>query len=311
MTNNTLKAKTKTRDYKFLASRTWGNLVKNASITIAVTMTTAVTLMLLGSAILLNVQVDKLKDYWYDKVEVSVFLCTSSSNYTTCPDGEVTDEQRKNIKETIEGLEVTDEVFFESKSQAWERFKATYDNAEVLEQVNESTMPESFRIKLKNPRAFDEVAQNIAPIRGVETVADQRKVLQRFFTVVSGLQAAALTVALIQLGVAMLLVFNTVRTTTHARRREISIMRLVGASNFMIKGPFIAHLGVAGLLGSLLACAGLASLYQFVYLDVIRTASGFASVTWSAWWWILPVLCLLGSLMPILASSFALRRYMK
>src|SRR5690606_1228699 len=114
-------------------------------------------------------------------------------------------------------------------------------------------MPESFRIKLKNPENYGNVIETLQKAEGVSQVVDQRKIVDNFFGFLGTLRSSALIVALIQVFAAILLIGNTVRLSAYNRRRETAIMRLVGASNLYIQAPFVLEGMVAGLIGGVLA----------------------------------------------------------
>ena len=104
---------------RFIASEVGIGLRRNATMTFAVIITTAISLSLLGIGLLSNAQVRAMKDYWYDKIEVSVFLCSSLSESASCANGVVTDSQRLSIQQDLKTLPVVDQVYYESQSEAF------------------------------------------------------------------------------------------------------------------------------------------------------------------------------------------------
>ena len=299
-------------DPVFVLTEAWKGLRRNGALMAAVVVSVAISLTLVGASWLLSLQVDDLKGYWYDKVEVSVFLCGPSSAESVCPSGSLTVAERDEVEEQLRSMPETEELFYESRDDAWERFSARYEGSAVLAQVDETSMPETFRVKLHDPTQFGVVAEQVAQLNGVESVQDQRKLLAKFFSVVSGLQAAALGVALAQVGIALLLVGNTVRVAVAARRREIAVMRLVGAPPSMIRGPFVVEAALAGLAGGLLACASLTVLWHLVVADVVASSANTVSaLTWVDVMWTWPVLLAGGVGVPALAATFALRRHLR
>jgi len=279
--------------------------------TVALIVSVAVSLSLVGAALLLSSQVDRMKGYWYDKIEVSIFLCGSSSVTFTCT-GAVTDEQLRNIETILGGLEPVQDIFYESSKDAYDQFKEQFAGSAILANISPDALPASFRVKLDNPENFEKVAGALQSVQGVESIQDQRKLLDRFFQILKGLQSFALAIALAMLFVTVLLVMNTVRVAAFARRRETSIMRSVGASNMSIRLPFILEAAVAATLGSTLATAGiLASKYWLIDARLAPNLTFIPFVTWNEVLAIVPVLYGVGVGTTVLAASVTLRRYLR
>lgn len=279
--------------------------------TVALVVSVAVSLSLVGAALLLSSQVDRMKGYWYDKIEVSIFLCGNSSVTFTCT-GAVTDEQLRNIETILGGLDPVQDIFYESSADAYEQFKEQFAGSAILANISPDALPASFRVKLDNPENFEKVAGALQSVQGVESIQDQRKLLDRFFQILKGLQSFALAIAIAMLFVTVLLVMNTVRVAAFARRRETSIMRSVGASNMAIRLPFILEAAVAATLGSTLAAAGiLASKYWVIDAKLAPNLTFIPFVTWNEVLAIVPVLYLVGVGTTVLAASVTLRRYLR
>jgi cell division transport system permease protein len=279
--------------------------------TVALIVSVAVSLSLVGAALLMSAQVDRMKGYWYDKIEVSIFLCGKTSVAFTCT-GAVTDEQRTNIKTVLGTLESVQEVFYESSEDAYAQFKEQFAGSAILANISPDALPESFRVKLDNPENFQKVAGALQSVQGVESIQDQRQLLDRFFQILKGLQSFALAIALAMLFVTVLLVMNTVRVAAFARRRETSIMRSVGASNMSIRLPFILEAAIAAIIGSTLATAGLlASKYWLIDAKLAPNLTFIPFVTWNEVLVIVPMLYLVGVGTTVLAASITLRRYLR
>ena len=242
----------------FVASEVSSGIRRNLTMTMAVIITVAVSLGLFGASMLVRAQVSTMKDFWYDKVEVSIFLCGKGSDTPSCAGGPVTKAQRDQIKADLESLKpLVDSVYYESQAEAFARFQEQFKNSPIVDNVKPTALPESFRVKLSDPTKYDVVASAFAGRPGIEQVNDQRKILDKFFRLLGGLQLIALLIALSMLVVTVLLIVNTMRVAAFSRRRETSIMRLVGASNFYIKLPFLLEAAVAAGIGAILAVVGL------------------------------------------------------
>jgi cell division transport system permease protein len=296
----------------FIAREVGGGLRRNFTMTVALVVSVAVSLTLFGAALLMRSQVDRMKGYWYEKVQVSIFLCGENSLAYTCT-GAVTDEQRNDVRATLEALKPTvQEIYYESSDEAYARFKEQFKGSPIIANVAPSAMPESFRVKLDDPSHYDQVANALMGKPGVESVQDQRKLLERFFQILHGLQTFALAIAGAMLFVTVLLVMNTVRVAAFARRRETSIMRSVGASNASIRLPFVLEAVTAAVLGASLAAGTMIAVKSFVIDARLQPNITFiAWVTWEDVIAILPWLFGVGIATAVLASGITLRRYLK
>ena len=296
----------------FILSEIGIGLRRNLTMTVAVIVTTAVSLAFFGFGLLFNRQVEEMKDFWYDKVEVSVFLCGQDSDAPSCAAGEVSQAQRDQIQGDLQGMPEVANVFYESKQQAYTRFKEQFKESAIADNVTADQMPESFRVKLKDPEEFPIVATAFAGRDGVEQVQDQKALLEKFFRVLNYLKAGAWGLALIMIVVAVLLISNTIRVAAFSRRRETGIMKLVGASSFSIQLPFLLEGAIAGLIGALMASGAIALFQSQVVERVARPAFPFTDfVGWPDFWytvqWIIPV----GVALAAMASFLTLRKYLR
>jgi cell division transport system permease protein len=279
--------------------------------TFAVIVTVAISLSLLGIGLLSNSQVNAMKDYWYDKIEVSVFLCGSLSESPSCSGGVVTPEQRTSIKSDLEALPVVQSVFYESQTEAFARFKERFKSSAIAQNVTADQLPESFRVKLKDPTQFDVVVSAFSGRPGVDVVQDQRSILEKFFQLLAVLRNGALIVGLLSVLTAALLISNTLRIAAFNRRRETGVMRLVGASSWSIQLPFLLEGVFAAFIGWMLASGLLAALKYVVETKVAPLLTftkffGWGEVVLASGW-----LLLTGLVVSTIASVVTLRRYLK
>jgi len=296
----------------FILSEIGIGLRRNLTMTVAVVVTTAVSLAFFGFGLLFNRQVDTMKDYWYDKVEVSVFLCGPDVEVGPCAAGEVTPSQRAAIGEELERMPEVESVYYESKEEAYARFKTQFKGSEIVKEISADVMPESYRVKLKNPEKFAVVDTAFKGREGVAEVQDQKALLEKFFKVLNYLQLGAWGLAFVMIIVAGLLISNTIRVAAFSRRRETGIMKLVGASNFSIQLPFLLEGAIAGLIGALLATGAIALFqYQVVQESVAPAVTLTRFVGWSDVWAIVPWMILLGVALSALASFLTLRKYLR
>lgn len=286
---------------------------RNLTMTVAMIVTMALSLALFGSGLLIRKQVETMKDFWYDRVEVSVYLCGEASTGPTCGGTPVTGEQRDALLRDLEGMPEVQEVFYESQEDAYGRFREQFsDSPDLVENVTADALPESFRVKLVDPQQYEVVAGQFQGRPGVEQVQDQKALLEPFFDVLNKLQQYALYLAVAEVIAAVLLVSNTIRVSAHGRRRETGIMRLVGASSFSIQVPFLIEGVLAGFIGAVLASGALVALKAFIIDGELRRTFEFtAFVGWDDVLSVLPWLFLTGMLLAGLASFVTLRRYLR
>lgn len=287
-------------------------LRRNLTMTVAVIVTVMISLALLGVGLLIRMQVDTMKGYWYDKVEVAVFLCNDDRTRPSCSQGPVTDPQRTQIRDDLDGLPQVEKIYYESQDEAYQRWQEGAEDKEYAGSVPPDAFNEAFRVKLRDPEEFEIVADAFDGRPGVFEVQDQREVLEKFFKVLNVFQNGAWLFAGLALVAAVLLVANTMRLAAFSRRRETGIMRLVGASNFYIQLPFLLEGAIAGLIGASLASGLMIVVKRFIIENLIEPAFPFfAFIGWDAVWTTVFTLLVTGVLLSSLASFFTLRKYLR
>ncbi|MEU3983667.1 permease-like cell division protein FtsX [Streptomyces sp. NPDC026672] len=301
---------------QFVLSEIGVGLRRNLTMTFAVIVSVALSLALFGGSLLMSDQVNTMKGYWYDKVNVSIFLCNKSDAESdpNCAKGAVTDDQRKQIKTDLGKMTVVEKVSYESQDQAYKHYKEQFGDSPLASSLTPDQMQESYRIKLKDPEKYQVIATAFDGRGGVQSVQDQKGILDNLFGLLNGMNWAARMVMALMLVVALMLIVNTVRVSAFSRRRETGIMRLVGASGFYIQAPFIAEAAVAGLIGGTVACGFLVLARYFIIdhgLALSEKLNLINFIGWDAVLTKLPLILATSLLMPALAAFFALRKYLK
>lgn len=298
---------------RFIFSEMWIGLRRNLTMSLGVLVTTAVALTLLGVGLFAWAQVGAMKQFWYDKVEVSVFICGKDTKLPACDQtGAMTGQQRSQLKSDIAGMPQVQKVYYEDEGTAYARFKQQFkESPSLTEHARKGDIPASFRVKLKNPEKYKDVTSAVQGRPGVASVSDFKTVLGRFFAVLNALRNGALILAGCGLLAALMLIGNTIRLAAYSRRRETGIMRLVGASNFAIQMPFLLEGAVTGLLGGVVASGAIYTLKWFVQLRVQPQFMNFAFLGWNAVHLIVACLLVIGVLLSALSSFFTIRRYLR
>jgi cell division transport system permease protein len=245
---------------QFVLGEVFRGLRRNLSMVLSVILVTFVSLAFVGASVLIQLQVNKLKDDWYDLVEVAVFLCPDGSTVSTCAAGAATPAQQAEIQRVIdtELADVVAQTFVETKEDAFARFVENYPGG-VFEgtQMTPDDMQASLRLKLVDPSQYQVVADVLAGRDGVEEVSDERAVFEPLFDALDKATQLAAGLAVVMLVTAALLITTTIRLSAVSRREETEIMRYVGASNLFVQLPFILEGAIAALIGSVLAVVGL------------------------------------------------------
>jgi len=296
---------------KFVLSEVGIGLRRNATMTFAVMITVAISLTLLGIGLLANSQVRVMKDYWYDKIEVSIFLCGSLSDSANCSKGVITSDQKAQIQRDLNALPVVEKVYYESQQEALARFKERFKNSAISQNVTADQLPESFRVKLKDPTKFAVIDSAFSGRPGVDIVQDQRAILDKFFKLLSVLRNGALAIGLASVLTASLLISNTLRIAAFNRRRETGVMKLVGASSFSIQLPFLLEGIFSAFVGWIFA-TGFLAVFKVAVESKVEPLLTFTQFfgwkeVWQASFW----LFVTGILVSSIASLLTLRRYLK
>lgn len=296
---------------RFLLSEVQIGLRRNLTMTFAVVVTVAISLSLLGIGLLSNAQVSAMKDYWYDKIEVSVYLCGSLSESPSCSSGVITSDQRLQIKADLEALPVVQSVYYESQSEAFTRFEERFKNSAIAQNVTADQLPESFRVKLKDPTQFPVIVSAFSGRPGVDVVQDQRSILEKFFNLLGVLRNGALLVGIASVLTAALLISNTLRIAAFNRRRETGVMKLVGATSLSIQLPFLLEGVISAILGWGIATGLLAGLKSVIDSKVAPLLTFTKFFGWGEVWVASGYLLATGLVVSIVASVVTLRRYLK
>lgn len=296
---------------RFLLSEVRIGLRRNLTMTFAVVVTVAISLSLLGVGLLSNSQVSAMKDYWYNKIEVSVYLCGSLSESPSCSGGVVTADQRLAIQQDLTALPVVQNVYYESQSEAFTRFEERFKNSAIAQNVTQDQLPESFRVKLKDPTQYQVVVSAFTGRPGVDVVQDQRAILEKFFKLLGVLRNGALLVGLFSVLTAALLISNTLRIAAFNRRRETGVMKLVGATSLSIQLPFLMEGVISAIFGWAIATGLLAALKSVVDSKVAPLLTFTKFFGWGEVWKASGTLLATGLVVSILASVITLRRYLK
>ncbi|MGH9025343.1 MAG: cell division protein FtsX [Acidimicrobiia bacterium] len=244
--------------FGYFARETLISLRRNLLMTLAGILTITVSLFLFGGILLLSRLVAHGTDRWKGGVEAEIFLNV---------DPDSTQAEKDAIQAQLaDDPEISSYEFFDHEA-AYEEFQRLFeDDPNLVEAVNPEALPESFRITFADPEDQGAVAAKYESEPGVSEVATADEETRRLLTITGWVRRSFITLSLLLLLSALFLIVNTIRLATFARRREIEVMKLVGASNWFVRVPFMAEGVAQGLLGAGLAIGGVAGLYRFVQI---------------------------------------------
>ncbi|WP_112133521.1 permease-like cell division protein FtsX [Glycomyces dulcitolivorans] len=241
---------------KYVMSEVFLGLWRNISMTVAMIITMAVSLTMLGAGLLLYNQVDVIEEYYQTNLEVVVYLDRDIDQPTT-----------DQIKADLEASGYAAQVKYESQEEAYDRFKETFEESkDLVASVDPTVLPAAFRIKMNDINDADKLIADFSEREGVYQVTNQRDILQQVFDILGGAQRLTLIVALVQGIAALMLVANTIQVAAYSRRREVAIMKLVGAPNWFVQAPFVLEAVFAGVIGAIFAFATLIAA-KFLVID--------------------------------------------
>ena len=286
---------------------------RNLSMVVSVILVTFISLTFFGAAILLQMQIGEMKNYWYDRAEVTVYMCIPA--VPSCEGATATEEQIEAVAAQLDGPtlgEFVEKWTLESPEEAFARFQEQFAGNDIVDLATIESFAHDFQIKLVDPSNSDVIIDSISGMPGVDEVTDQRALLQPIFDVMNAASYTAVGIAALMLVAAVLLISTTIRLSAFSRRRELAIMRLVGASNRFIETPFILEGVLASLIGSLLASgAVVAIVHFFVNGFLAERITDYTFIGLQEALLVAPILIGVGALLAALSASVAIRRYLK
>lgn len=279
------------------------SLKRNKTISIASVITVLITFFVLGIFMLVANNINKGINNVQNKVELKIFLKD---------DIKLIDQREIEIKlREIEGVK---DVIYQSKEDEYKNFQATTNENEGLLKgytLQNNPFSASLTVKLESPEYASAVSEGIKDFEGIETVGDQQELVDKIIGIVNGVKVVGFGLFVILVGVSIFLIMNTTKLTVYSRRREVGIMKFVGATDWFIRWPFVIEGMVIGLVGATLACGALFFAYnlvvnwiasQMVFVSLVSTAYILSTLSWQ--------FMLGGIVVGGIASIIALRKFL-
>lgn len=300
---------------RFILSEVGKGLSRNRAMSVAVIIVSFVSLLFVGVAGLAQMQVNRMQDEWYNKIEVSIYMCATDDETASCNNKEATEAQIAAVREKLNSAELkpyVESVYEESKEEAYENFKKLYGDKALAQLTTADMLQVSFRVKLVDPQQYSIISEEFQGASGVSEVKDQREVVEPLFKVIDRAKLLSLGLAGVMIVAAVLLITTTIRLSAMSREQETSIMRLVGASNLFIQAPFMIEGALAALVGALAAVGALFAGVHFLVQDWLAQAFQWTSFIGTREVLIMaPVLVVAALLLAFVASGFSLAKYTK
>jgi cell division transport system permease protein len=299
--------------FKYVLNEVLVGLWRNVTMTIAMIITMAVSLTLLGASLLLYQQVGVMRHLYSQDVEVSMFFRVGDTPETRS----ATQAQKDAIETDLSADPLVDHFVFESKDQAYDKYRVLFASTpDLVNLTPRDSLPESYRVKLKDPESFNQFKLKyekfVNEAGGIEFILDQKTLLEKVFSVLGSLQKLALIIAMIQGIAALMLVVNTIQIAAYSKRREVAVMKLVGASNWFIQAPFVLEAVAAGLIGAILAYGTLVLGKIFIFDRALAPLTQVISdIPWTNVNVMFPILAIAAAATSSVTGWIALRFYIK
>ncbi|MDO5034580.1 MAG: permease-like cell division protein FtsX [Actinomycetaceae bacterium] len=300
---------------RYVFSEVGKGLSRNKAMAISVVLVTFVSLLFVGIAALAQMQVSSMKSQWYDKIEVSIYMCAQDDLVASCNQEEATQEQIEAVQAKLESAELASfvsESYMETKEETYQNFLSLYEGTPFVNWLTEDMMWVSFRVKLVDPQQYRLIEEEFAGAPGVAEVHDQREIVEPLFDVIDNAKYISLGLAAIMTVAAVLLITTTIRLSAMSREKETTIMRYVGASSLTIQLPFMIEGALAALLGAIGAVLALwAGVNLFVDSWLASTFTWTRFVGERELLIVAPGLILTAILLATIASAVSLAKYTK
>jgi cell division transport system permease protein len=274
--------------------------------------TVAITLFIVGFFLIIIYDVQGVLSSVKSQVEVAVYLKDN-----------ITVELKTYLEDEIKTWEEVSEVVYVSKDAALDKFKTENAGSEILKEIQGNPLPASFEIRLKSPEKVDQIALRFVAkdgeyVEGIDEVIYGQNYVQKIFSITAIAGSIAFLIIIILLLAAVVLIFNTIRLSIHSRRKEIEVMKLVGATNWFVRIPFIFEGFFEGFVGSMIAAVLLYFITNYLLIkgetalaDTMHIKDLAILGSGNIMLYIYAGMVIIGCLLGVLSSAFALKRYVR
>lgn len=297
---------------KYFFGETFISLRRNFLMFFTAITTVAITLFIVGFFLIIIYDVQGVLTSVKSQVEVAVYLKDN-----------ITDELRTYLENEIKNWDEVSEVVYVSKDAALEKFKLENAGSEILKEIQGNPLPASFEVRLNSPEKVDQIALRFVTkdgtnVEGVDEVIYGQNYVQKIFSITAIAGSIAFLIIIILLLAAIVLIFNTIRLSIHARRKEIEVMKLVGATNWFVRIPFIFEGFFEGFVGSLISAVMLYFITNYLLIKGEKALADTMHIkdlailgNTNVMLYMYAGIVIIGSLLGVLSSIFALKRYIR
>ena len=297
---------------RYFFGETFTGMRRNFLMFFTAITTVAITLFIVGFFLIVIYDVQGVLTSIKSQVEVAVYLKDN-----------ITDELKTYLENEIKGWDEVAEITYASKEQALENFKKENEGSEILKEIQGNPLPASFELKLKSPEKVEQIALRFLDrdgnfIEGVDEVIYGQNYVQKLFQITAITGSIAFLIIIMLLLAAVVLIFNTIRLSIHSRRKEIEVMKLVGATNWFVRIPFIFEGLFEGFVGSAISVVLLYFMANYLLIkgekaivDTMHIKELAILGNSDVIIYIYVGLIVLGGLIGIFSRSFALKRYIR
>lgn len=288
---------------KYFISDSLKSIRRNKTISLASSATVAATLFILGVFMLSALNVQQAIKNVESKVEIKIFLRE-----------DITLGQQKELEKKIKSIDKIVDIRYESKEQAVEKFKEQIgeENKDLVKGLEkENPLPSSYIVKVKDPSMVTSVANDIKNLKGIEKIQEGKKIVDKIVSITKTVKWVGMVLFVILIGVSLFLIGNTIKITVYSRRKEIGIMKYIGATDWFIRWPFVIEGAILGITGAFIGFIVLYYLYDVVYsrmasaLYLINFIKPTYVLTTMSWEFIL-----LGILIGAIGSILSIRKFL-
>lgn len=301
---------------RYVATELGNGLRRNVSMTIAVILTIWISLTLVGLGLLIRAQVETSERFLGSQLELKIVFCAEASQTPACIGGQATQAQEKAVQRVLSTSEYVDSYRYESREVAYQGFLATHTDRAgnpdaIASEFRVSDMPTAYWATLADPDDNVALVSQVRNLPGVDQVFDLRKKLDPIYRMLNVLKWLALGGAALLVLAAVLQVSNTIRLAAMARRREIGIMRLVGASSLYIQLPFVLEVVVSALVGAALACGSVVVVMVFFVPWLREHVRVLPWVDWGHAWDAMGFIVAIALALAVIPTLLMTRKYLK
>ena len=298
-------------NWNFIFREGFRGLGRNLTMTVALIITTALSLALVGAGILMSQMTSETKDLYLDRVEVMVELSDEVSE----TDKDCSSQSCMQVRDTLQADDRVESVTFRNRDQSYERFVELFRESDpvLVEETSRDSMPAALHVRLEDPTDTSPI-DAVRDLPQVAYVADQASDVRGLADSMDSFRNATFIIAAAQALAAIFLISNMVQLAAYSRREEISIMRMVGASRWFTQAPFILEAALSVLIGGIIATVGVWLIKTQIVdqmLDPVYQNLLIARLPDSAVWTVMPLVSLAALVVSGLVAQVALRSYVR